>query len=414
MSSIFEILKERGFVQQCTNEEGLRQALEHGPIAFYSGYDPTGSSLHVGHLVPLMAMAHLQRAGHKPIALVGGGTARIGDPSGKTETRKMLTIETIKDNANKFKTQIAHFLDFSHDRALMVDNADWLTQLNYIDFLRDIGRHFSVNRMLSFETYKMRLETGLSFIEFNYQLLQSYDFLVLFQKYGCVLQLGGDDQWANIISGMELVRRLEGKEVFGLTCPLVTRADGKKMGKTEKGALFLDPQLVSPYEFYQYWINIADADVGKFLLLYTFLPKEEVARLAGLKDKEINHAKEVLAFELTSLVHGKTAAEDAKETSRQAFGSGATKGSEAALSAMPAFDLSQAELAKGVNVVDLFTLAALCPSKSEARRLVAQGGAYVNDKKIDSLEEKIDASHVKDGLLVLRAGKKRYAKANIL
>ena len=275
----YDVLKERGFIQQCSDEAGLRRLFDEGPVSLYVGFDPTGSSLHVGHMVSLQAMANLQRAGHRPIALVGGGTARIGDPSGKTETRKMLSVETIGENAQAFKKQIAKFLDFS--QALMVDNADWLAGLNYIDFLREIGRHFSVNRMLSFETYKMRLETGLTFIEFNYQLLQSYDYLELYRRHGCRLQMGGDDQWGNIVAGMELIRKVERGEAFALTTPLITTADGKKMGKTEKGAMYLDPSMVSPYEFYQYWINTADADVERFLLLYTFLPVEQVKDLTA-------------------------------------------------------------------------------------------------------------------------------------
>ncbi|HEQ71749.1 MAG TPA: tyrosine--tRNA ligase, partial [Spirochaetia bacterium] len=272
MAGGFEILKERGFIKQCSDEETVKKLLDKEQVSFYVGFDPTGPSLHVGHMVPLFAMAHLQRAGHTPIALVGGGTARIGDPSGKTEMRQMITVEEIKKNAEKLKEQISHFIDFKDDKARMVDNADWLADLNYIEFLRDIGRHFSVNRMLSFETYKMRLETGLSFIEFNYQLLQSYDFLVLFRKYGCRLQMGGDDQWGNIVSGMELIRRVDGQDAYALTFPLITRSDGKKMGKTEKGTLFMNSEMTSVYDFYQYWINVPDADVEKLLFVFTFLP----------------------------------------------------------------------------------------------------------------------------------------------
>ena len=279
MGGGFEVLEERGFIKQCTDAEQLKKILDSDVVPFYCGFDPTAPSLHVGNTVPLFAMAHLNRAGHKAIALVGGGTARIGDPSGRSEMRKMLTIDQINANAESQKKQIARFVDFDNESAIMVNNADWLADLNYIEFLRDIGRHFSVNRMLSFETYKMRLETGLSFIEFNYQLLQSYDFLVLNQRYGCRLQIGGDDQWGNIVSGVDLVRRIEGKEVYGLTFPLVTRADGKKMGKTEKGAVFLDPDMVSPYEFFQYWRNVPDADVEKFLFMFTFLP--EIGRASG-------------------------------------------------------------------------------------------------------------------------------------
>ena len=294
MNQALATLNERGFVKQCTDLDLLDKKLSEEVLTFYCGFDPTGPSLHAGHLVPLFAMAHLNRAGHRAIALVGGGTARIGDPSGKTEMRKILSYEEIKSNADKIKEQIARFIDFSDDRALLLDNAEWLANLNYIDFLREIGRHFSVNRMLSFEAYKQRLETGLSFIEFNYQLLQSYDFLILNQKYGCGMQIGGDDQWGNIVAGADLTRRIEGNEVIGLTFPLVTRSDGKKMGKTEKGALFLNPEMTSVYDFFQYWRNVADADVEKFLFLYTFLPAEEIRELGKLKDQEINRRKRFL------------------------------------------------------------------------------------------------------------------------
>ena len=319
MSGGLEILEERGFIKQCTDLDRVKELLDTEVVPFYCGFDPTGASLHVGHMVPLFAMAHLNRAGHKAIALVGGGTSRIGDPSGKTEMRRMLTLEDIRHNSASQRIQLAKFIDFEHENAVMVDNADWLADLNYIEFLRDIGKHFSVNRMLSFETYKMRLETGLSFIEFNYQLLQSYDFLILNRKYGCKLQIGGDDQWGNIISGADLIRRVDGNEAHGLTFPLVTRADGKKMGKTEKGALYLDPEMVSPYEFFQYWRNVPDADVEKFLFLFTFLPADEVRKLGRLEGQEVNTAKEVLAFELTKIVHGEEEAEKAKEAARAAF-----------------------------------------------------------------------------------------------
>jgi tyrosyl-tRNA synthetase len=404
MPGAFELLQERGFVQQCSDKETLKKLLDTEQITFYCGFDPTYPSLHVGHLVPLFAMSHLQKAGHKPIALVGGGTACIGDPSGRTEMRQMLSMEMIKHNGNCLRKQISHFIDFSQQKALLVDNADWLCNLNYINFLRDIGRHFSVNRMLSFETYKMRLESGLSFIEFNYQLLQAYDYLILFQKYGCKLQIGGDDQWGNIVSGMDLVRRLEGADVYALTSPLVARSDGKKMGKTEQGALFLDPVITKPYDFYQYWINIPDQDVKKFLLLYTYLPVNEVKKLASLKDSEINRAKEILAYELTSIVHGKAEAEKAKQAAEALF----KKDSSSDLTAMPSVELARGELEKGINIIDLFSRTGLCSSKSEARRLISQGGAYVNDENIIDLEATISANAVREGSIILRAGKKRY------
>lgn len=400
----FEVLKERGFISQCSNETALKKQLNSEKTTFYVGFDPTGLSLHVGHLVPMFAMAHLQRAGHRAIALVGGGTARIGDPSGKTETRRILPIETIKENAARFRKQISRFITLDNSMGIMEDNAGWLADLNYIDFLRDIGRHFSVNRMLSFETYKMRLEKGLSFIEFNYQILQSYDYLTLFRKYGCMLQMGGDDQWGNIVAGIELIRRVEGKEVFALTSPLVTRSDGKKMGKTEKGALFLDPDMVSPYEFYQYWINIPDADVEKLLKLFTFIPLKKIKELSSLKDREINRAKEVLAFELTSTVHGREEAERAKSASRAAFG----KEENTGLTGIPFGEIKEESLKDGINVIDLFSGTSLCASKSEARRLVTQGGAYINGAKVDSIDTVVDLSYASKGEILLRAGKKRY------
>jgi tyrosyl-tRNA synthetase len=399
----FDILRERGFVQQCSNEDGLRSLLDSQTVTYYIGFDPTARSLHVGNLVQLFAMAHLQRAGHRAIALIGGGTCRIGDPSGKTEMRKILPIETIKANGERFRGQISRFLDFSEGKGLMLDNADWLADLNYIEFLRDIGRHFSVNRMLSFETYKMRLDSGLSFIEFNYQILQAYDFLVLNQRQGCLLQMGGDDQWGNIVAGMDLIRRVEGREAFALTTPLVTRSDGQKMGKSEKGALFLDPQLISPYDFYQYWLNIPDADTGKFLGLFTFLPADEVRRLDRLEGREANRAKERLAMELTSIVHGPEEAEKAREASKALFyGEGADRES------VPTGTLSPAELAGGIGALDLFVRAGLCNSKGEARRLVSQGGAYLNGQRIDSVEHIVGEEQVREGELLLRAGRKRY------
>lgn len=316
----------------------------------------------------------------------------------------MLSIDTIKQNGEVLKEQISRFIDFSGNKAVLVDNADWLAGLNYIEFLRDIGRHFSVNRMLSFETYKIRLETGLSFIEFNYQLLQSYDFLVLFQKHGCRLQMGGDDQWGNIVSGMELVRRVESADVYALTHPLVTRADGKKMGKTEKGALFLDAGITEVYDFYQYWVNIPDQDVEKFLLLYTYLPVKEIKELAALKDNKINEAKEILAYELTATVHGREEADKAREASRTLF----KKDGKAGLDAMPSIEIDGSELQNGINILDLFSRTELCSSKSEARRLVTQGGAYVNDVNLTDIDTMIVSDMVKDGMILLRAGKKRY------
>jgi tyrosyl-tRNA synthetase len=409
VSGVWEALKERGFVSQCSNEEGLRKLLETERVTFYIGFDPTAPSLHIGNLLQILFMAHLQRAGHMPIALVGGGTTRIGDPSGKTEMRKILPVETIAANAEVFRKQIARFLDFGEGKALMLDNAEWLAPLNYIDFLRDIGRHFSVNRMLSFETYKMRLETGLSFIEFNYQLLQSYDYLTLYRRHGCRLQMGGDDQWGNIVAGMDLIRRLEGVEAFALTSPLVTRSDGKKMGKSEKGALYLDPQMTSPYDFYQYWVNVPDADVEQFLLRFTFLPAAEIKELCAVKDQRINDAKRRLAQEITTLVHGADAAREAAEAARAAFSAaGASGDGPADLSGVPSVTIPRAELEQGINVVDLFVRSTLCASKSDARRLVAQGGAYVGRQCVTDIEALVKADAAEDGAILLRAGKKRY------
>ncbi len=409
MQSGLDELAERGFIQQCSDLNALTRIMADRPVTFYVGFDPTGESLHAGHLVPVFAMAHLARAGHKPIALIGSGTARIGDPSGKTEIRKMLTVKQIQHNAGKIRRQIEHFLERQGLTAEIVDNADWLADLNYIEFLRDIGRHFSVNRMLSFETYRQRLETGLTFIEFNYQLLQSYDYLVLHRERDCRLQVGGDDQWGNIVAGIDLIRRVTGNECYALTFPLVTRADGKKMGKTEQGAVYLDRAVYSPYSFYQYFRNVPDADVERFLGLYTFLPVAEVRRLGRLTDAEINEAKEVLAFELTKAVHGESEAQRAREAAWKAFGGSAEGGTEA----IPTLTVPKSELEQGIGVLDLFSRTELCSSRSEARRLVSQGGASINDIKIESPDTLIDASWMLEEVLMLRAGKKRYFRIQV-
>ncbi|MDR0554753.1 MAG: tyrosine--tRNA ligase [Treponema sp.] len=412
MNKALENLKTRGFFAQCTNPEGLSALMDAGPVTFYEGTDPTGGSLHIGHMVPYFAFRHLRAAGHKGLALLGGGTARIGDPSGKSEMRKMLSYEQLDKNTESIRTQLDRFVTFDNDSARSVNNKDWLANLNYIDFLRDIGRHFSVNRMLSFESYKIRMETGLSFIEFNYQLLQSYDFLELYRRYGCRLQIGGDDQWGNIVAGAELIRRVEGAEVFGVTFPLVTTADGKKMGKTEKGAVFLDPALTSPYDFFQYWRNIQDADVRRFLLMFTFLPVEECESLIA-PDKNPNEAKERLAWEVTALIHGKDEADRAMAGAKAAFGGDGDK------SAMPTVRLSRSKFEEGYNVVDLFTDAGLAPTKSEARRLVQQGGAFVSvcGATCGAVTAVVDTSALihadrlnAEGELILRAGKKRYCR----
>jgi len=407
MNSSLELLKTRGFFRQCTDAESLSKLMDEGPVTFYEGTDPTGGSLHIGHMVPYFAFRHLRDAGHKGIALLGGGTARIGDPSGKSELRKMLTYEQLDENTESIRSQLDKFVGFDGKTALPVNNKDWLADLNYIDFLRDIGKHFSVNRMLSFEAYKMRMETGLSFIEFNYQLLQSFDFLELYRRHGCRLQIGGDDQWGNIVAGVELVRRVEGAEVFGLTFPLVTTADGKKMGKTEKGALFLDPSKTSPYDFFQYWRNVQDQDVLRFLLMFTFLPADECGSLCDA-GKNPNEAKERLAWEVTSIIHGKEEADKALSGAKAAFGGGGDK------SAMPKVEIQRSRFEAGYNIVDLFADTGMQSTKSEARRLVEQGGAFVSDKNGELSAIKEPAALVgsdrlnPEGEIILRAGKKRY------
>jgi tyrosyl-tRNA synthetase len=403
MNKGLELLKARGFFKQCTDTEALSARMDSGPVTFYIGCDPTGPSLHIGHMVPFFALRHLRDSGHIGIALIGGGTARIGDPSGKTEMRRMISYERIDENSAAISAQLDRFIGFDGKTAYTANNKDWLASLNYIDFLREIGSHFSVNRMLSFEAYKARLETGLSFVEFNYQLLQSYDFLELHRRHGCALQIGGDDQWGNIVAGIELIRRIEGTEAFGLTFPLVTTSDGKKMGKTEKGALFLDPAVTSPYDFFQYWRNVQDADVERFLLMFTFLPVEVCAELGRGKDAAINQAKERLAWEVTALIHGKEEADKAAQAARAAFG-----GASGDVSQIPSKEVPGALIEAGIGVLDLFALAGLAPSKSEARRLVQQGGASVNERKIDDEKTVVDASWLDaSGALLLRAGKKR-------
>jgi tyrosyl-tRNA synthetase len=402
MENVYDVLKERGFVSQVTEEGELKKILGSSPIACYIGFDPTAPSLHAGSLLPLMALSHMQRAGHRPIAILGGGTAMVGDPSGKTEMRKMLTEEQIRQNGECLKKQFSRFVDFDGNRALMINNADWLLGLNYISFLREIGRHFSVNRMLTHESYKIRLEKGLSFLEFNYQLLQAYDFLVLFQKHNCVLQMGGDDQWGNIVAGMDLIRRMEGKQAFGLTFPLLTTAAGEKMGKTAKGAVWLDAETTSPYEFYQYFRNTDDRDVGRFLRYFTYLSLSEVRRLESLQGSQINEAKEVLAFEVTRIVHGEEAAEAARRGAKGAF-SGAAQGMED----VPSSAIPRERLVLGILVVDLLVEIGLCDSKSAARRLVEQGGARAGEKRVSGITEKVFLDDLSDGSLLVRAGKKK-------
>ena len=384
----------------------MAKRLEKDRFCCYIGFDPTADSMHVGHLIPLMGLAHMQRGGHRIIALMGGGTAMIGDPSGKTEIRKMLTEEQLQSNIEGMLPQFERFLDFSED-AVLINNTEWLRDLNYIDFLRDIGRHFSVNRMLSFETYKVRLDSGLSFLEFNYQLLQAYDFLELNRRYDCILQMGGDDQWANIISGTDLIRRVERKDAFGWTYPLLTTSSGKKMGKTEKGAVWLDPKRTSPYEYYQYWINTEDDDVERFLSLFTFLPMKEVMELGKLSGADIREAKQRLALETTAIIHGSENARKAQQASESLFSDGKSV-SDADNSNMPSTIINPERISVGLGIFDIFLETGLCKSKGEARRLQAQGGVYVNDQRIDDPDFSLEESDFKNGEILLRAGKKRY------
>ncbi len=404
MSNVYDELLQRGFIQQASNEANLRKKLSEEKITCYNGFDATADSLHAGHLLPIMALAHMQRFGHKPIAILGGGTTMIGDPSGRTEMRQMLTREQIIANGEKIRKQFARFLDFDGGRAIMLDNAEWLLTLNYVEFLRDIGRHFSVNRMLAAEAYKARLETGLSFIEFNYQVLQAYDFLMLYRRYGCTLQMGGNDQWGNILAGVDLIRRLESVEVEALTFPLLTTADGKKMGKTAAGAVWLSAERFSPYDFYQYWVNVDDRDVGRFLKYFTFLSLEEIKTLEALEGADLRQAKAVLAFEVTKNVHGEEAARQAREAAQALFGHGP------AAENVPQINLPKQNFQEGMSVIDLFVAAGLASSKSEARRLISQGGASVNQRRIQAIDEKVDLRDVPEGALMLRAGKKRYQK----
>jgi len=398
-------MKERGFFKQCTDEPALAELLATETVAGYIGFDPTADSLHVGSLVPIMGLLNLQRHGHRPIAIAGGGTAMVGDPSGKTELRKMMTLEQIDHNLDGIKSQLAHYLDFGDGPGdgIMVNNADWLADWSYIDFLRDIGRHFSVNVMLSRESVKQRLEQGMSFIELNYMILQAYDFMMLNREHGCRLQMGGDDQWGNIVSGIDLTRRLNRQEVFGLTFPLIATASGAKMGKTAAGAVWLDARRTSPYDFYQYWINVDDRDVERFLGLFTLLPMDEVRRLAALKGADIREAKRVLALEVTALLHGRSEAEAAETAAAALFGGGDDAGSIPS-SRRPAADLD----GDGLLLIDALADAGLAKSKGEARRLIRQGGIKVNGDKIADEMRALVPDDVRDGRIVLQAGKKRH------
>ena len=427
MANLMDIFYERGFIEQTTHGDELKEYLDQENITCYIGFDPTASSLHIGSLVPIMSLAHMQKLGHRPIALVGGGTGLVGDPSGKTETRQILTPEVVEENAIGIKKQLSRFIDFSKEKALILNNADWLSGLKYIPFLRDIGRHFSVNRMIKAESYKMRLESeeGLNFIEFNYTLLQAYDFLNLFDNYGCKLQMGGSDQWGNIISGIELIRKMRQETVFGITFPLITTSSGAKMGKTAKGAVWLDSERTSPYEYYQYWINTDDNDIVRFLALYTFLPMDEIKDIERLEDDDLNSAKTVLAFEATQLLHGRQEAIKAYHAAASMFGVRIVPERIMPTSSIPRdeadfddisvphsfFDLKQIQA--GIPAFKLFHLAGLAPSGSAAMRLIKQGGAYINGNRISSAEYMISEDDLNNKEILLRAGKKRFHKIKI-
>jgi tyrosyl-tRNA synthetase len=421
MKSAYEVLKERGFVEQITDEALITELFVQGPVTCYTGFDPTATSLHIGSLVPIMALAHMQKSGNRPIALVGGGTGLIGDPSGKTEMRQVLTREQIDYNAQCLGKQLSQYLDFSEDRALLLNNADWLTKINYIEFLRDIGRHFSVNRMLAAESYKIRLEKGLNFIEFNYMLLQGYDFLYLFQHHGCALQMGGNDQWGNMLAGTELIRKVEAKDAQAVTFPLITTSQGHKMGKTEKGTVWLDGKLTPPYEYYQYWVNCEDADVERFLKLFTYLPLTEIAVVKTLADARLNMAKAVLAYEATKVTHGTDAAKAAWRASMEAFHSRPVdadlfpssdiprEAPQADTSAIPRYSITGRDLAAGLLITSVCAKSGLTQSMSETKRLIEQGGIYIGERQVKSVDEKLSpddfaGSHE----LRIRKGKKKY------
>ncbi|MGI6233753.1 MAG: tyrosine--tRNA ligase [Christensenellales bacterium] len=404
MMHVLDILKERGFIAQITHEEELYKQLEREPTVFYVGFDPTAPSLHFGHFIPMLAMRHMQNAGHIPLALIGGATVQIGDPSGKSELRQMLTMEAIQHNVDNIHSQISKFIDFSDNKALMANNADWLTKLNYLEFIREIGVHFSVNRMIAAECYKQRLERGLTFLEFNYMLMQSYDFLELFRRHNCRLQMGGDDQWSNILAGADLIRRKEREPAFACTFKLLMNSEGNKMGKTERGALWLDPELCSPYEFYQYWRNIADSDVPNCLSMLTFLPMDEVRRLSALTGSAINEAKMALAFEATKMIHGEEEAQKAQQASAALFSG------DGRMDDVPTYELTMAQLQEDNRLTTLLFLCGLCSSRSQARKMIEQGAVLAGDNKVEDPEARLnEADFPADGLL-LRRGKKNYCR----
>ena len=400
MENVYDVLKDRGYLKQFTDEEAIKKLLGEEKITFYIGFDPTADSLHVGHFIAMMFMAHMQRFGHRPIALVGGGTAMVGDPSGRTDMRTMMTKETIAHNVACIKKQMEKFIDFSDGKAILENNADWLLGLNYIDFLRDIGAEFSVNKMLAAECFKSRMEKGLSFLEFNYMLMQGKDFYVLNQKHNCKMELGGDDQWSNIIAGINLVRKKKQETVYGMTCTLLTNSEGKKMGKTAKGALWLDPEKTTPHEFYQYWRNVADEDVEKCLALLTFIPMDEVRRLGALKDAEINKAKVVLAYEITKMIHGQEEADKAKAAAEGAFGGSGD------MSNLPTTEIEKANL--GVSLIDYLTENGILKTKSEGRRLIQQNGMSLNGDKVTDIGFALTEEAFKDSEAIVKMGKKKF------
>lgn len=406
--NVFDVLKERGYLEQYTHEDEIRELLGKESVTFYIGFDPTADSLHIGHYIPIMAMSIMQQYGHRPIALIGGGTTMIGDPSDRTGMRSVMTQEIIAQNGENFKNVFKKFLDFSDEKAIMDNNAEWLLPLNYLEFMRDIGVHFSVNKMLTAECYKNRMEKGLTFFEFGYMLMQSYDFYVLNQKYGCKMQFGGNDQWSNIIGGIELTRKKAGEQVYGMTFSLLTNSEGKKMGKTEKGALWLDRNKTTPYEFYQYWRNVDDADVEKCLALLTFLPMDEVRRLGAMEGSDINKSKEVLAFEVTKLIHSEEDAINAQNAARALFSGGADSEN------IPTSELSKVDLGDGITVIDLMVKTALIKTKSEGRRLIEQSGVTVNDNIISDFNAKVTESDFADGKLMIKKGKKVYHRVKLV
>ena len=402
---IYDELVARGLIAQTTDEDEIRDLVNNGKAVFYIGFDPTADSLHVGHFMALCLMKRLQMAGNKPIALIGGGTAMIGDPSGRTDMRQMMTKETIQHNVDCFKKQMSKFIDFSEDKALLVNNADWLLDLNYVDVLRDVGACFSVNNMLRAECYKQRMEKGLSFLEFNYMIMQSYDFYALYQKYGCNMQFGGDDQWSNMLGGTELIRRKLGKDAYAMTITLLLNSEGKKMGKTQKGAVWLDPEKTSPYDFYQYWRNIEDVKVEECLSLLTFLPMDEVRRLGALEGAEINKAKEVLAYEVTKIVHGEEEAKKAQTAAKAMFVSGGANEDA------PTFEYEADKLAEGIDILTMLVDSKLCTTRSDARRMVQQGGVSVNGKKVDAIDATFGKADFDDkDRILLKKGKKKFCQ----